>query len=422
MSSIGTIFRFTFREHVRKKSFLISTIIMVILVVAVIVVPAAITRAQSGKQAADSAGTGSKSVLYLCDETSGALDPAVVQKALPDYTVKSIPADQVDKVRKSVLAGSNDGGDTLAVFQEKQAASSSVTVPSFAYYAKSRNSGVDPDKLAEIFHDVRAAVLLRHSGVTGAEAANVLQNVTYQTQTGDHSDNMSGFVPAIIVCILLFITIFSYGYWVAMSIASEKTSRVLEILITSTNPSRIVIGKSLAMGTLGFLQLALVLLAGGIAYGAVGSGSLSILSFSGFTPGHIALLLVYFVLGFALYAMLNAVAGATVSNADDVRSAVQPVTMVGVISFYLAYGSFMAPGTPLSLVASLIPFSAPFAMPARLMMAGVPWWQILLSLLLLAGSTCALAALSIRLYAAAVLHYGSRLKLADLFRMAKQPH
>lgn len=418
MNSVGTIFRFTFREHVRKKSFLVSTVIMLILVVAVIVVPAAITRAQSGKTTGNAADV--KGVLYLCDETSGALDPAVVQKALPDYTVKSIPVNEVDAVQRSVLAGSNGGGDVLAVFQEKQTASSSVTIPSFAYYAKSRNSGVDPDKLAEIFRDVRAEALLRHSGVTGAEAVNVLQNVTYQTQTGDHSDNTSGLIPAIAVCVLLFMMIVIYGYWVAMSIASEKTSRVLEILITSTKPSRIIIGKSLAMGALGFLQLALMLLVGAVAYNAVGNGSLSILSFSGFTPGHVALLLVYFVLGFSLYAMLNAVAGASVSNADDVRSAVQPVSMLGAASFYLAYGSFMAPGTPLSLVASLIPFSAPFSMPARLMMAGVPWWQIVLSLLLLAGSTCALAALSIRLYAAAVLHYGRRLKLSDLFRMAKQ--
>lgn len=418
MNRIGTIFRFTFCGYVRKKSFIISTIIMVIVVVAMTAVPAIVMRVQSGQKVGTSMNT--KSVLYLCDKTSGSLDPAVVQKALPDYTIKSIPVDQADAVQRSVLAGSDGEGDVLAVFQEKPSGTSSITTPSFAYYAKSKNSGIDPSKLAEIFRDMRAESILHRSGVTSMEAANILQNVTYQTQTGDHSDNMSGFIPAIAVCILLFIMITLYGYGVAMSIASEKTSRVLEILITSTKPSRIIIGKSLAMGAVGFLQLALVLLAGGISYCAMGNGGISFISFSGFTPGHVVLLLTYFVLGFALYAMLNAVAGASVSNADDVRSAVQPVSILCVISFYLAYGSFMAPGTPLSLVASLIPFSAPFSMPARLMLAGVPWWQIVLSLLLLAGSTCVLAALSIRLYAAAVLHYGRRLKLSDLFRMAKQ--
>lgn len=414
MSSIGTIFRFTFREHVRKKSFLISTIVMVLLVVAVIVVPAVVTKAQSGQKAS------TKSVLYLDDETAVTLSPDSMQEALPGYTVKSIDPKQVDSLRQTVLSDKNDNGDVLVVFRET-GSSLEQEIPSFTYYSKDRDSGPGAETLSHLFQTLREEHLLHRSDVlTQDQVRYILRPVTYQTQTGSQSDNMNGFVPAIVVCILLFITIFSYGYWVAMSIASEKTSRVLEILITSTKPSRIVIGKSLAMGVLGFLQLALVLLAGGAAYSAVGNGSISVLSFSGFTPGHMVLLLVYFVLGFALYAMLNAVAGATVSNADDVRSAVQPVTMLGMISFYLAYGSFMAPGTPLSFVASLIPFSAPFSMPARLMMTTIPWWQILLSLLLLAGSTCALAALSIRLYAAAVLHYGRRLKLSDLFRMAKQ--
>ncbi|MFT8887466.1 MAG: ABC transporter permease [Ethanoligenens sp.] len=415
MNSIFTIFRFTFREQARKKSFLISTIILMIVAVAMVVVPAIITQSQSSKPAA----SGTKSVLYLDDETAVTLSPDTVQKALPAYTVKFVSAEQADSLRRSVLKDDKD--DVLVVFKET-GSGLEQTVPSFTYYTKDKDNGPGAETLARLFQTMREKHLLRRSDtLTESQADYILQPVQYHTQTGS-ADSMTGFIPAIAVCILLFITIFSYGYWVAMSIASEKTSRVLEILITSTKPSRIVIGKSLAMGALGLSQLLLVLCAGGVAYGAAGRGSgLPFLSLAGFTPFYVVFLLVYFVLGFALYAMLNAVAGATVSNADDVRSAVQPITMLGMVSFYLAYFAFMAPHTPLSLVASLIPFSAPFSMPARLMMAGgVPWWQVALSLLLLAGTTCALAALSIRLYASAVLHYGRRLKLADLFRLAKQ--
>lgn len=410
MRSLGIIFRFTFREQARKKSFLISTIIMMLAAAALVAVPAIVSWAQNRSVQTFSA----RSTLYLDDETSVTLDPAAVQKVLPGYTVKSVSAGQVNSVRRKILSGKNSSGNALAVFAEKNG------VPSFSYYISSRDSGPDADKLAEAFRVVRAEHLLHRAGVTDSgEAADILRPVQYHTQTGDHSDNMSGFVPAIAVCILLFLTIYTYGYWVAMSIASEKTSRVLELLITSTKPSRIVIGKSLAMGALGLLQLLLTLSAGIAAYAATGGSGASFFSFSAFTPVYLVVFVVYFVLGFSLYAMMNAVAGATVSNADDLRTAVQPITIVGMISFYLSYGAFMAPGTPLSLVASLIPFSAPFSMPARLMMNGVPWWQIALSLAFLAAGTCVLAFASVRLYSSAVLHYGKRLRLFELFRFSR---
>lgn len=417
MKNIGTIFRFTFREQARKKSYLIVTVLLMLVAAGLVALPTIVTRLQSGKTAQNGQTAPSSGVFYLYDDTSAAIDPAALQKALPDYAVKTVSADRLDTVKQAVLTGKSGKDDVLAVF--RQTGSSSAPAPSFSYYTKSRNSGPDPDKLAEIFRTIRAEYLLHRSGVTSVTAADLLRPVTYSTQAGDHSDNMAGFVPAIAVCILLFIAIFTYGIWVATSIAAEKSSRVLEILITSTKPSGIVIGKSLAMGTLGLIQLLLVLGSGAVSYMAVGGGGqLAVFSFAGFTPGAFLLLFVYFVLGFSLYAMLSAVAGASVSNAEDLRSAMQPITILGVVSFYLSYGSFMAPGTPLSLVASLIPFSAPFAMPARLMMAGVPWWQVVLSLLLLAGTTWGMGALSIRLYTSALLHYGKQLKIRDLFRMA----
>lgn len=411
MKNIGTIFRFTFREQARKKSYVIVTVLLMLVAAALVALPVLIPQWQSGK----ANGKASRSVVYFDDKTTATIDPAALQQALPAYTVKTVPDGQLDALRKNILAGKEESGAVMAVYQETD----DTNRASLSYYERSRDSGPGADELAEIIRNLRMEHLLRRAGLGPQEAGYILQAVPATTQTGDHSDNMTGFIPAIAVCILLFIAIFTYGIWVATSIASEKTSRVLEVLITSTKPSAIIVGKSLAMGALGLLQLLLILGAGAVSYMAVGGASkLAVLSFASFTPGAFALLFVYFVLGFSLYAMLSAVAGASVSNADDLRSAMQPITILGMLSFYLAYGSFMAPGTPLSLVASFIPFSAPFAMPARLMMAGVPWWQIVLSLLLLAGTTWGMGALSIRLYASAVLHYGKQLKLKDLFRMA----
>jgi ABC-2 type transport system permease protein len=294
---------------------------------------------------------------------------------------------------------------------------------SYDYYLKSQGNGPDPDMLSTVFKNFYSAKLLTASGVQGSVIANVLGSVKYNVhQSG--KGMLSGFIPAIFVSIMLFMSIYMYGYWVAMSIASEKTSRVMELLITSTKPSKIVIGKSLAMGLLGLLQLLIISVTSVTAYKLIAPKSFNlgglVIDFSGFTPFYAVMIFVYFLLGFALYAMISAVAGATVSNAEDVRTAIMPVSMVAVISFYFAYGTIMIPDSTAAAAASMIPFSAPFSMPSRILMADVPVWQIAVSFGALAITTVLMAWVSIRLYSSAVLHYGKKLKISELIAMSKQ--
>jgi ABC-2 type transport system permease protein len=96
-----------------------------------------------------------------------------------------------------------------------------------------------------------------------------------------------------------------------------------------------------------------------------------------------------------------------------------PVSMVAVIAFYFAYGTIMLPESPAAIAASIIPFSAPFSMPSRILMTDVAPWQMATSFGLLAVTTFLMAVVSIRLYSAAVLHYGGKLKISDLIKLSK---
>jgi ABC-2 type transport system permease protein len=117
--------------------------------------------------------------------------------------------------------------------------------------------------------------------------------------------------------------------------------------------------------------------------------------------------------------MFNAVCGATVSKSEDIQQAIMPLSMIAMVSFYFAYMTSMAPESPAAVAASLVPFSAPFSMPSRMLSANIPAWQIVLSLLILAGTTVLMCFISIKLYSSAVLHYGKRLKISELIRMSK---
>ena len=127
------------------------------------------------------------------------------------------------------------------------------------------------------------------------------------------------------------------------------------------------------------------------------------------------LVLLYFLLGYALFAMVNSVCGATVSRAEDLNSAMMPSVLLSLVCFYAAYMVILMPDSGMKRIVTYIPFTSPFVMPFRLLNETVPAGDILISLLLLLAAIVLVSLPSVRLYSASVLHYGSRLKLRDLF-------
>lgn len=411
MKGVFQIFRFTFLEQARKKSFVVSTVILYLVVAFGIALPVIIGQNGQSSAGAPSGGAGT---VYVID--SGVLSGNTVALAdgLGGYNVvmksPSDKAELMDEVKA-------DSSKSLLIISLIKGYKPAVTL-----YSKDVDDGPSQISVTEAVKDAYGESLLLKNKVSPALSSMAFQDVAYSSMTLGRG-TVGGMIASFAVTIILFFGIYMYGYWVAMSIASEKTSRVMEVLVTSTRPSRIIIGKSLGEGVLGLLQLLGLIVVGALTYLAVYPKNFGInglpINLSTFSPFAILMIVVYFIFGFALYAMLDAVCGSTVSRAEDIQQALMPVSLIVVLSYTFSYFSLATGNDKIVTAASLIPFSSPFSMPSRMLSAQVPAWQILLSLLLLAVTAVLLGFFSIRIYSSAVLHYGKRLRLSDILHMTK---
>ena len=141
------------------------------------------------------------------------------------------------------------------------------------------------------------------------------------------------------------------------------------------------------------------------------------ISLSAFTTKSAIFTVIYFLLGYILYAMMNAVCGAYVSKIEDLNSAMMPVMMIAMISFYVGYFSIMAPNnTVLQKISMYVPFVSPFIMPFNLLNADLPNIDLVISIVTLVITILIVTTISIKIYTASVLHYGKGIKLKSLYK------
>ena len=231
----------------------------------------------------------------------------------------------------------------------------------------------------------------------------------------------TSYVIGMFVSFVLFFAIYLYGHSISASIASEKNSRVMETLVTSASPTHIILGKTLGMGILGLAQMLCIAVVTSLAYKTFIPPGIDIiniyLSDIRLDTFSIFIIVLYFILGYTIYAFLNAVTGATVSKAEDIQSANLPLSFITMISFYLSFFTFDASDSKLSQIASIFPLSSPFSMPSKVLAGFSNTSDIVASVVTIIFTTVILAFISIRLYSIAILHYGNRLKFKDLIKM-----
>jgi len=229
---------------------------------------------------------------------------------------------------------------------------------------------------------------------------------------GDPNRDQNGGI-AFIVVILLYGQLFGYGVWVASGVIEEKASRVVEILLATIRARQLMAGKILGIGVLGLLQLAFIAsfaITLGLATGAI--------ELPGSAISAAAIAIGYFILGFAFYASLFAVAGSLVTRMEELQNALVPINLFIFVSFFISIGALADPDGTLVTWASVLPGSSALSMPVRIVMGAATPWEIALSLVLSIGATAALIPASGRLYAGAVLRTGARVKLRDAWRAA----
>lgn len=216
----------------------------------------------------------------------------------------------------------------------------------------------------------------------------------------------------IVVAILLYVSIMTYGMFVAQGVVEEKSSRVVELLLATVRPVHLLLGKVIGLGLVGLAQLAILAVAGLVAGGVSG-----VFSISSVAVGTLGWGLVWYLLGFLLYAMLYGAAGALVSRQEDTQAVVAPVNIALVIGFVAGIDLLtQSPHSAATRIVSLIPLLSPILMPARIALGTVDPWEIALSLILTVALIALVTWAGARVYGNGVLRVGSRMRLADALR------
>jgi ABC-2 type transport system permease protein len=223
-----------------------------------------------------------------------------------------------------------------------------------------------------------------------------------------------GFLGTVFI-ILMFITILIYGMWVATGVATEKSSRVMELMISAASPRQLVVGKVLGIGCAGLTQYLLVALPAvavlalqdEIARAVLGAAGVG-LPTGGLTIGLLAAYGLFFLLGFALFALIYAAVGSFVSRPDDLQTLSLPLSLVAMAGYLSALVVLLGGGGGFARFASFVPPLSPFAMLARLMVSNVQPWEVALSVAILVVTIVIVGIATVRVYATGVLLYGQR--------------
>jgi ABC-2 type transport system permease protein len=275
---------------------------------------------------------------------------------------------------------------------------------------------------------------LDQAGVSATDRGRIFAPVAFTATNIDPGSSRltnEEFIPAYVLSyafvILAFIAIQVYGNWVASGVAEEKSSRVMELLITAATPRQLLFGKVLGNGAAGLTQYGAVLLAalvGTVAQAPVSKALLgesgATISLDALTPALLVSFGVFLLLGFTLYSMLYAAAGSMVSRQEDVQQVVVPLTFVSLGAYFLSFYALASVESPLVRILSWVPFVSSFLFPVRIALANPAPWEYLLTIALLVLAILGTLWVAARIYAAGVLLYGQRPTMRAMLRATFQ--
>lgn len=249
---------------------------------------------------------------------------------------------------------------------------------------------------------------------------------TLQQQSGrSPAESNAAIAIGMLAIILLFLFIQQYCSMVSTGVAEEKGSRIMEILVNATTPFQLLLGKIVGIGLAGITQMGLVCLVGSAALLAqnplkqalhVASGGGVTIDITAISFGMLALLVLYFVLGFLLYATLYAAAGALVSRQEEVSSSVGPLVFFIMISYVLSFYATLTPQASWIVPLSYVPFFTPMMMLAREAIMPLAWWEIALSSIVMVVAILLFAWFAAYIYRVGILMYGQKPGFGAFFR------
>ena len=402
---IWTVAKFTMKDMVSRKSFRISTIIILVLIVIGFNIPNFI----------NSINGGDFSETILISDPENVFDGQLETLNTLDPNYKYEPTDDsFDEIKSKLESGDASSAITI----DKTSDNVKIT------YITENTAMLNgfPTGLMDALSALYTNIQIQKLGLTEQQLASLVPNFEFELrQTEDQTIGGNIGVMLILSCILFF-AIYFCAFQVSSSITTEKTSKIMETLVTSTSPRTIILGKTIGIGLVGLGQVLLFAITAIICAKLCLDQEIlnALLDLSNFTPYLAIITIVYFILGYFAYALLYALTGSTVSKPEDIQSANTPVVILTMVGFYLSYFTLTNPTGDLNIFASLLPISSPFCMPLRVMMGLANGWDVALSIAILLIFCFIVAHIAIKVYSNAILNYGSRMTIKDIIRTYKQ--
>lgn len=410
MKQFGTIFKFELKSYLKNKIFVGVTVFLVAAIAVVMFFPN-IREAFADKESETSESREIDGVMLL---STGGVENADVfrqsfAEAFAGYEVL-LSEEEPDAIKEKVVSG------------EAECAFVLDSPTSYTYYVNNlsmydMNTGT-ADEILKTMYGFNAMV---NGGMSLEEAGGVL-GVQIQHETESlGKDQMQNFFYTYIMIFALYMVILLYGQMVATNVATEKSSRAMELLITSAKPVSMMFGKVIASCLAGFLQILAVFGSAILFYNinqAQWEGNVIVASVFDMPLNLLVYMLIFFVLGFLIYAFMFGAIGSMASKLEDINTSVMPVTLLFVAGFIVVMMS-MSSGDVDSLlmrICSYVPFTSPMAMFTRIAMSTVPLYEVVISIVVLIGGAVGIGVVSAKIYRVGVLLYGTTPKLGSIIK------
>ena len=436
MSNLGLIIKREYITRVRKKSFIIISLLAPFGILLLLFLPALI----------EIFGSQTETSVAVVDHTN------YYGKFLQTDNVASfsnLPSDLDEDVLRQMCT--TDDFDAYMLIEGSPASKDSVKIFS--------NSTLTIDLVSKIENDLRNGLRERCLSDYSMHSAqldslfNVVNkqraNVTTINVSKDGSDSESsvivGFLVSVIVMFLIYTFVLVSGSMVMSSVMEEKNSRIIEVLVASVKPFDLMMGKIIGVALTTLTQFAIWFVIGTmatiVATVVMPTPDVDVLTQSSVAMTEqvdegviikimqmlssinifeiLVLFVVYFIGGYLLYASFFACIGAAVENQSDGQQLMLPLTMIIIVALYIALYAAKDPNGTISIVGSMIPFTSPIVMMARIPF-GVSIWQILLSILILVGSFVLSTWVAARIYRVGILMYGKKPSIQEIWKWFKQ--
>lgn len=411
MKQFSTILKFELEAYFKNKVFVVITMVLILVLAGVLSFPRFVGGDTSTGEGGGAASGQSTVILTNCDEKSYSYFSAAL--APMGYSLEKTDLSEAEMQQK-ISDGSYERG---LIIKSNSAYTSIVpTLSMFDSFSATMN---------ELMSGYYQTQKLEELGLAADQAATVINPQIEETVINTGKDQSQTFFYTYILIFTLYMAILLYGQMVTTSVATEKSSRAMELLITSAKPTSLMFGKVIGSGLAGMLQLSAVFGSAFIFFNlnkdlwAENPIVNSIFNIPGYLLGY---MLLFFVLGFFIYAFLFGAVGSMASKLEDVNTLIMPVVLVFVAAFLVVMTSMTSGNmdNPLLLFCSYFPLTSSMAMFTRIAMSNVPIWEVAISVAILFFSTLGIGYLAAKIYRVGVLMYGTKPSFSTIIKSFKQ--